>query len=62
MFESDYSKAAKKWLAAEERLLASEQRIGDLFLDMMFGADRNRHAAPSRPCVNVTPPKQRPKK
>ena len=36
MFESDYSKAAKKWLAAEERLLASEQRIGDLFLDMMF--------------------------
>lgn len=63
MFESDYSKAAKKWLAAEERLLASEQRLGALFLDMMFGPDQSRATTPpSRPCVNVTPPKQPPKK
>jgi hypothetical protein len=62
MFESEYSKAAKKWVAAEERLLASEERIGAIFIDMMFGPDRNRNTAPSRPCVNVTPPKQTPKK
>jgi hypothetical protein len=58
----NHSKALKEWLAAEERLLASEERIGAMFIDMMFGPDRNRNTRPSRPCVNVTPPKQPPKK
>ena len=62
MFESDYSKAAKKLVAAEDRLLASEERIGAMFIDMMFGPDRNRDTKSPRPCVNVTPPKQPPKK
>ena len=62
MFESEYSKAVKKWRAAEDRLLASEERIGAMFLDLMFGPDSQGQPAPSRPCVNVTPPKPPPKK
>jgi hypothetical protein len=56
------SKALKEWLAAEERLVAAEQKISRTFLDMMFGQGSTAPSTPSRPCVNVTPPKSPPKK
>lgn len=61
MFESKYSKAVKEWRAAEERLLASEERIGHAFIDWFFRQEATS-PRPSRPCVNVTPPKSQPKK
>lgn len=61
MFESEYSIALKQWVAARKRADAAEERIGHAFIDWYFRRDSNG-TPPSRPCVNVTPPKQRPKK
>jgi hypothetical protein len=58
----NHSKALKEWLAAEERLVAAERKISATFMDSMFGPDSEAARPAPRPCVNVTPPKQPPKK
>jgi hypothetical protein len=62
MFKSEYGSALKEWVAAQKRIEASEERIRQTFLDWYFGRDAKAESKSSRPCVNVTPPKQPPKK
>lgn len=62
MFKNEYRDALKRWVAARQRCDASEERIGHTFIGMMFGSHFQGQSAPSRPCVNVTPPKPPPKK
>ncbi len=57
-----YSKALKDWVAADERLFAAEQQIRRTFLENEFGPEAVAEKKSSRPCINVTPPKQPPKK
>jgi hypothetical protein len=61
MFKDEYGIALKKWVDARKRADAAEERIGHAFIDWYFRRDTNG-TAPSHPCVNVTPPKQPPKK
>ena len=57
-----HSKSLQQWLDAENRLVAAEKKISGTFLDNMFGAAAGPKAKTSRPCVNVTPPKEPSKK
>ena len=56
-----YSDSVKRWEQAQLRIEAAEKKISDAFLDSFFRRHSNGNP-PSRPCANVTPPKQPPKK
>ncbi len=62
MLKNEYGEARKRWKEADKRLEASERRFSALFLSCVFGPEPKPPRTSSRPCVNVTPPKQPPKK
>lgn len=62
MFKNEMKEARLRWVAARKRTEAAEKQISETFLDWFFRREAEDHARPSRPCVNVTPPKQPPKK
>lgn len=65
MPKDDYSEARRLWKEADRRLEASEREFSALFMNCMFGPNaelRPPQKSSPRPCVNVTPPKQPPKK
>jgi hypothetical protein len=62
MLHDKYGAALTRWVAAQKRIEAAEEKIRATFLERTFGPTAERGAPPSRPCVNVTPPKQPPKK
>src|SRR5947209_1311000 len=57
-----HSKALQQWLEADDRLFRAEQSIRATFLEWMFDSEPQSAPSTPRPCVNVTPPKQPPKK
>jgi hypothetical protein len=57
-----HSPALQEWLAADERLFRAHQKIRATFLETEFGPEAEPEKKSSRPCINVTPPKQPPKK
>jgi hypothetical protein len=57
-----HSKALQEWMAAEERLVAAERKISAAFLDSMFGPETEAGRPDQPPLINVTPPKQPPRK
>lgn len=62
MFKDELKETRLRWRAARKRTDAAEKQISDTFLDWFFNRDTEANSRPSRPCVNVTPPKQPPKK
>lgn len=62
MFKNEVKEARLRWLAARKRTEAAEKQISDTFLDWFFRQQGDANVAPSRPCINVTPPKPPPKK
>jgi hypothetical protein len=62
MFKNEAKEARLRWGDARKRTEAAEKRISDTFLDWFFRREAENHEQSSRPCVNVTPPKQPPKK
>jgi hypothetical protein len=61
MFKNEAKEARLRWAAARKRTEAAEKRISDTFLDWFFRRERETETT-SRPCINVTPQKQPPKK
>jgi hypothetical protein len=62
MMHDRYGAALKRWVAAQKRIEAAEEKIRATFLERTFGSKAERSAPSSRPGANVPPPKQPPKK
>jgi hypothetical protein len=62
MFKDEYSAALKQWANARKRTDAAEGKAGRTFLDWFFRRNKVASPPPVRPCKNVTPPNEPPKK
>jgi hypothetical protein len=62
MFKDEFKESRLRWGAARKRADAAEKQISETFLDSFFRREAKASERPSRPCINVTPPKQPPKK
>lgn len=62
MFKNEAKEARLRLSAARKRTEAAEKRISDTFLEWFFRREAENDQPSSRPCINVTPPQQPPKK
>lgn len=62
MLNRRFTEALEHQTRARKRLAVAEEKLATVFLGFLRQDCGTTSVDPSRPCINVTPPKQRPKK